>query len=43
MRNSRWVRLLAYVTGYVIYFKEEDHQRAAQALGAVTVPGVVPE
>ena len=22
--------------GYVIYFKEEDHQRAARALGAVT-------
>ena len=22
--------------GYVIYFKEEDHQRAAKALGAVT-------
>jgi hypothetical protein len=25
--------------GYVIYFKEEDHQRAASALGAVTHPG----
>jgi hypothetical protein len=25
--------------GYVIYFKEEDHQRAASALGAVTLPG----
>jgi hypothetical protein len=24
--------------GYVIYFKEEDHQRAARALGAVTAP-----
>jgi hypothetical protein len=24
--------------GYVIYFKEEDHQRAAKALGAVTPP-----
>ena len=25
--------------GYVIYVKEEDHQRAANALGAVTPPG----
>jgi len=25
--------------GYVIYVKEEDHQRAASALGAVTPPG----
>ncbi len=25
--------------GYVIYVKEEDHQRAATALGAVTPPG----
>ena len=25
--------------GYVIYFKEEDHQRAAKALGAVMAPG----
>jgi hypothetical protein len=25
--------------GYVIYFKEEDHLRAASALGAVTSPG----
>jgi hypothetical protein len=24
--------------GYVIYFKEEDHDRAARALGAVTLP-----
>jgi hypothetical protein len=24
--------------GYVIYFKEEDHERAARALGAVTLP-----
>ena len=24
--------------GYVIYFKEEDHQRVARALGAVTTP-----
>lgn len=24
--------------GYVIYFKEEDHQRAARALGAVKAP-----
>ena len=24
--------------GYVIYFKEEDHQRAAKALGAVATP-----
>lgn len=27
--------------GYVIYFKEEDHERAARALGAVTAPGNV--
>jgi hypothetical protein len=27
--------------GYVIYFKEEDHARAARALGAVTAPGSV--
>jgi hypothetical protein len=25
--------------GYVIYIKEDDHQRAAKALGAVTPPG----
>jgi hypothetical protein len=25
--------------GYVIYLKEEDHERAAAALGAVTAPG----
>jgi hypothetical protein len=25
--------------GYVIYFKDEDHLRAAKALGAITVPG----
>jgi len=25
--------------GYLIYFKEEDHERAARALGAVTAPG----
>ena len=24
--------------GYLIYFKEEDHERAARALGAVTAP-----
>jgi len=24
--------------GYVIYFKDEDHERAARALGAVTLP-----
>ena len=24
--------------GYVIYFKQEDHERAARALGAVTLP-----
>jgi len=25
--------------GYVIYFREEDHERAARALGAVKLPG----
>jgi hypothetical protein len=25
--------------GYVIYFKEEDRERAARALGAVMAPG----
>ena len=25
--------------GYVVYFKEEDHHRAAKALGAATAPG----
>jgi hypothetical protein len=25
--------------GYVIYFKEDDHERAARALGAVTLAG----
>jgi hypothetical protein len=24
--------------GYLIYFKEEDHERAARALGAVMAP-----
>jgi hypothetical protein len=27
--------------GYVVYFKEEDHQRAARALGAVTNSTVI--
>jgi hypothetical protein len=27
--------------GYVIYFKEEDHERAARALGAVTAPNAI--
>jgi hypothetical protein len=26
--------------GYVIYFKEADHERAARALGAVTLPKI---
>jgi hypothetical protein len=25
--------------GYLIYFKEDDHERAARALGAVTLMG----
>lgn len=28
--------------GYVIYFKEDDHERAARALGAVKLTGDVP-